>query len=311
MTLFFGRPRERTLRAPALCAVVLLATGSLGAQQSKVRHNEVRPRSASASGSSVPGPPPAVPAAPAAPVAPPGPVTPAAPVTPPVPSAPAAPSVPSAPTGASASPGSPVDGATTGTAVVPPPVPGPPPAERPAPPTPSADAAAPPASPASEAVPVEPVVKDQAPPAPRTRHNEVRDPRGASRATPPRFASETGEWVYTNDYGWIWIPKDVSVVSANDNPYVYLYTPYFGWSWYVSPWGYGPYSCGDWAFRSAIGLAFWANHRGDSISHHGHRAPQGQGSAPRPGRGESSPGSDRGGSRMPSAGSSPKSGRGR
>jgi hypothetical protein len=27
---------------------------------------------------------------------------------------------------------------------------------------------------------------------------------------------------------------------------VYLYTPRYGWNWYVSPWGYGPYHYGIW-----------------------------------------------------------------
>jgi hypothetical protein len=30
-------------------------------------------------------------------------------------------------------------------------------------------------------------------------------------------------------------------------PYTYLYTPAYGWTWYVSPWGWGPYHYGLWA----------------------------------------------------------------
>jgi hypothetical protein len=29
-------------------------------------------------------------------------------------------------------------------------------------------------------------------------------------------------------------------------PYTYLYTPVYGWTWYVSPWGLGPYHYGVW-----------------------------------------------------------------
>jgi hypothetical protein len=35
-------------------------------------------------------------------------------------------------------------------------------------------------------------------------------------------------------------------VADEGVPYSYLYTPAYGWTWYVSPWGWGPYHYGAW-----------------------------------------------------------------
>ncbi|HEX8796876.1 MAG TPA: hypothetical protein VF765_38255, partial [Polyangiaceae bacterium] len=37
-----------------------------------------------------------------------------------------------------------------------------------------------------------------------------------------------------------------STVLYGGAPYTYLYTPTYGWTWYVSPWGPGRYHSGDW-----------------------------------------------------------------
>ncbi len=56
----------------------------------------------------------------------------------------------------------------------------------------------------------------------------------------------TGQWVYANGYGWMWIPNEPNEVVVEETPYVYIYTPAYGWTWYVSPWGRGPYRYGVW-----------------------------------------------------------------
>lgn len=56
----------------------------------------------------------------------------------------------------------------------------------------------------------------------------------------------SGQWVYTSEYGWIWVPSGASASTMDGVPYTYLYTPRFGWTWYISPWGFGPYSYGAW-----------------------------------------------------------------
>lgn len=130
---------------------------------------------------------------------------------------------------------------------------------------------------------------------PRIRTTVASDARPVSSETkpeePPRFVYETGEWVRAVDYGWIWIPKDLTVSSSGSESYVYLYTPLYGWSWYLAPWGSGPYRWGSWAVHSAIGMAFWADHREDFLrrrskpTHGGSRG----GVRPLPGTREGSP----------------------
>jgi hypothetical protein len=56
----------------------------------------------------------------------------------------------------------------------------------------------------------------------------------------------TGQWVYADGYGWMWIPNEAGSVVVDQIPYVYLYTPLYGWTWYISPWGFGPYRYGVW-----------------------------------------------------------------
>lgn len=55
----------------------------------------------------------------------------------------------------------------------------------------------------------------------------------------------TGQWVYTAQHGWIWIPygQSYTYVTADSSlAYEYVYYPAFGWHWVLSPWvlGVGP-----------------------------------------------------------------------
>lgn len=66
---------------------------------------------------------------------------------------------------------------------------------------------------------------------------------------PPPPAPQTeaaGQWVDTDAYGWIWVPNNTETVDVNAQPYAYVYTPTYGWTWYVSPWGRGRYYAGPW-----------------------------------------------------------------
>jgi hypothetical protein len=55
-----------------------------------------------------------------------------------------------------------------------------------------------------------------------------------------------GQWVYASGYGWIWVPDGATTTAVEGVPYAYLYTPHFGWTWYLSPWGGGAYHYGMW-----------------------------------------------------------------
>ena len=58
-----------------------------------------------------------------------------------------------------------------------------------------------------------------------------------------------GQWVYADGDGWMWVPNGAINVVVEQVPYSYMYTPGWGWNWYVSPWGYGGYHYGGWVRR--------------------------------------------------------------
>jgi hypothetical protein len=68
-----------------------------------------------------------------------------------------------------------------------------------------------------------------------------------------------GQWVQTQDSGWIWVPEQSTTYAVDGVPYVYLYTPAYGWTWYASPWGWGPYAYGPWVTHPwPFGFRAWA-----------------------------------------------------
>jgi len=75
-------------------------------------------------------------------------------------------------------------------------------------------------------------------------------PQGAQDVAPPMqqrvYSYPTGQWVYADGEGWVWVPNGASTTYYEGAPYAYLYTPSYGWTWYVSPWGVGPYVYGAW-----------------------------------------------------------------
>jgi hypothetical protein len=90
------------------------------------------------------------------------------------------------------------------------------------------------------AVPV-PVYVPAAPPvAPPLAPFQVR-----AVAPVPRVAATVGgQWVYTGQYGWVYIPYgDQYVYTHTAGAYAYVYYPRFGWRWLAAPWtvGSGPH----------------------------------------------------------------------
>jgi hypothetical protein len=66
-------------------------------------------------------------------------------------------------------------------------------------------------------------------------------PEPIAPAVPP------GQWVFTRQYGWIWMPFDDAYTylppTNLGGPYEYVYGPTMGWGWVVAPWilGWGPW----------------------------------------------------------------------
>ena len=73
---------------------------------------------------------------------------------------------------------------------------------------------------------------------------------GAQTATvdaPPEIAQQAdngaarGQWVHTDQYGWVWMPYGENDVYTppTGHPYMFVYYPAYGWRWVVAPWVWG------------------------------------------------------------------------
>ncbi len=73
-------------------------------------------------------------------------------------------------------------------------------------------------------------------------------PKTDTSAPPPPVISgqvPAGQWAYTRQYGWAWMPygrRFIDQPVPEATPLMYLYTPALGWSWVRAPWvgGVGP-----------------------------------------------------------------------
>jgi hypothetical protein len=76
-----------------------------------------------------------------------------------------------------------------------------------------------------------------------------------------------GQWVFTQQYGWVWMPYgDQYVQVAVDeytDPYAYVYYPSSGWVWLSAPW------VGGWGIRPYFG--HWGCDHYDWYPHHWYR----------------------------------------
>jgi hypothetical protein len=75
-------------------------------------------------------------------------------------------------------------------------------------------------------------------PAPRAQQAEDPDPEpSVARAGP------TGQWVFTHQYGWLWMAHDdaywYAPPSGRGHPHAYVYVPNKGWDWVDAPWVWG------------------------------------------------------------------------
>jgi hypothetical protein len=159
------------------------------------------------------------------------------------------------------------------------------------------------------ALPPKPTVKvpEQPPPPPPS---QIPEPP-ASRPQPPDEQLPAGQWVYTEQYGWVWMPKGntfTHVPADGGTPHMYLYYPDNGWCWVVAPWiwGWGPRPY--FGLLGPFGFSWWGHgfghwygfegrygrwgHGGWGVYHGGiwhHEGPRGTYGGRGPGRGLSAP----------------------
>src|SRR6478609_2206411 len=59
------------------------------------------------------------------------------------------------------------------------------------------------------------------------------------RVYEPPPPAPTGQWVYTSQYGWVWMTYERAytyVTPEADRAYAYVYYPAMGWRWVWAPW---------------------------------------------------------------------------
>lgn len=85
-------------------------------------------------------------------------------------------------------------------------------------------------------------------PAPAWTPPPPAEAQAVPEAPPQQTPVPPGQWVYTAQYGWIWMPYADAYTSVPRDgwgtPYAYVYAPaYAGWTWVTAPWiwGVGPW----------------------------------------------------------------------
>jgi hypothetical protein len=137
----------------------------------------------------------------------------------------------------------------------------------------------------NETVPVQsvqpssPKPTDMPPPPP----TETPAPPANDTEATTQHVAPTGQWVYTDPYGWIWMPYGDAYSYAPPNgdiPDMYVYYPTVGWCWVVAPWlwGFGPMPFfgvyGPWHFGwYGHGYGHWYGF----VGHHGYHGWAGHG----------------------------------
>jgi hypothetical protein len=71
-------------------------------------------------------------------------------------------------------------------------------------------------------------------------------PPGEVPPPPPGAPLPDGQWVYTQQYGWVWMPFEDQFTfvppGGAGEPLQYVFYGGYGWTWVAAPWvwGYGP-----------------------------------------------------------------------
>jgi len=69
-----------------------------------------------------------------------------------------------------------------------------------------------------------------------------------------------GQWVYTAQYGWLWMPfapQFVHVPMGGAPPQMFVYYPFFGWQWAVAPWVWGLGPQPYWGVHGVVRFPWW------------------------------------------------------
>jgi hypothetical protein len=122
------------------------------------------------------------------------------------------------------------------------------------------------AQPPSAAPSTTPPTPNTATPAPPAAQPMEAHPRPGAPQPPARpgatAAAASGQWTYTQQYGWLWVPYDQSDTYVADNSalaYEYVWYPTYGWTWVVAPWVLGLGIAPFWGPLGPVHFAWYAH----------------------------------------------------
>ena len=83
---------------------------------------------------------------------------------------------------------------------------------------------------------------------------------GPQPKTAPAEAND-GQWVYTQQYGWVWLgyARESTYITPEGYAYSYAYYPGNGWCWLYSPWVYGWGPAPHWGVRGRRYFVWYAH----------------------------------------------------
>lgn len=103
---------------------------------------------------------------------------------------------------------------------------------------------------------------DESAPAPDAPQPQLQPPPPSQpQPAPPINQVPDGQWVSTQQYGWIWIPyaQADTYISPAGSPYEYAYYPSIGWRWLYAPWVYGWGPLPHWGIYGPNHFAWYAH----------------------------------------------------
>jgi hypothetical protein len=78
---------------------------------------------------------------------------------------------------------------------------------------------------------------------------------------PPPAAIPDGQWVFTSQYGWVFMPYEqaYTYVPAYGDPFMFVFYPTYGWRWLRAPWVFGVGPRPYWGSRGYVRFAWHAH----------------------------------------------------
>src|SRR5664279_4533883 len=117
----------------------------------------------------------------------------------------------------------------------------------------------------SEAAPVQlpPPPPQQPPTPPAQTYQQAPQQQPYAPQAQVQVQDPGGQWVYTTQYGWIWMPYGNQYTyegtATDTQPYAYAYYPSYGWTWLAAPWVWG---WGAYPYFGVLGPSHYGWYRG-------------------------------------------------